>query len=823
MQSDLYFRRHCVLATVCAFFICLLSVQAQDLDEPLFKCTTRGCAEYTPIHTSKRDAMTTIVITDSISFEVFYMDSGTGIGFDDAVQGPQARSIVEAVLQFVGNSLRLPSPGDSRRAFEVVIEASVNDAGQSFLAEGGSYYFPISDGFARSSSEAMYISGGDNFPGFPEMSLRVNFGAAWHFEFSPVPQGQQLYDFYSVILHELVHAMGVISHTDASGSSLFGRPNARTSFESYLGVMSSNGLIFNTDGALQVDASALTGGAGALVFISSQTSNCVVPPIIFTPNTFALGFSLQHLDGTAFPNAVIQPITQLGVTRRSFVAEEASILEALGYHFNPQRVISCSMSTMSPVMAPAMTLPPLPPIANTPTAAPDTLTLNPEADVTLYDDQEGDLANGLGTTLLAGVSSSGLRRRFAVKFDISQIPAGSIILSANLRLTVATAQVSISSFSVHNVLRNWDEGNSLASDPSVGTLPMPSDATWIHSFYPALRWTNPGGDFSQVVSATFSVMFQGLTSIMSTDEMVTDVQHWLDTGNNYGWLIKTDETSGPTSEFASAQASAGSPELVVTFQRPAPPTTSAPAVLAPSTTGKFLVPTTAPPTTMAPNGQGQGDPHFVGFRGQIFDFHGKPDMVFNLVTAPSFQMNSRFVNADLRPEKTKTYMGSVGINVCVMGDSGERKFRQLYFECDRSNQTHIARLNGRDLEPGRRLKGNVLGVKRTERENGKTFIMVGGYRLTVRFSSSKHSSCHINFKMSYRQQTGADLPHGVLGQTSHEGSNTTDFAVEGTLWDYAVKDGVFGSEFAYNQFNANECGQWPVFDDNAQIHRAVGS
>ena len=46
--------------------------------------------------------------------------------------------------------------------------------------------------------------------------------------------------------------------------------------------------------------------------------------------------------------------------------------------------------------------------------------------------------------------------------------------------------------------------------------------------------------------------------------------------------------------------------------------------------------------------QVKGDPHFVGFRGQKYDFHGEVDGVFNIITDINFHLNARFVNADLR-------------------------------------------------------------------------------------------------------------------------------------------------------------------------------
>lgn len=47
----------------------------------------------------------------------------------------------------------------------------------------------------------------------------------------------------------------------------------------------------------------------------------------------------------------------------------------------------------------------------------------------------------------------------------------------------------------------------------------------------------------------------------------------------------------------------------------------------------------APPCTTP---GGCGDPQFIGFQGQNFQFHGMADEVFNLISTPTFQMNGNF-------------------------------------------------------------------------------------------------------------------------------------------------------------------------------------
>jgi hypothetical protein len=46
---------------------------------------------------------------------------------------------------------------------------------------------------------------------------------------------------------------------------------------------------------------------------------------------------------------------------------------------------------------------------------------------------------------------------------------------------------------------------------------------------------------------------------------------------------------------------------------------------------------------LPPSGSVSGDPQFIGFQGQRFQFHGFPDEYFNLISSPQWQLNSHFI------------------------------------------------------------------------------------------------------------------------------------------------------------------------------------
>ncbi len=207
------------------------------------------------------------------------------------------------------------------------------------------------------------------------------------------------------------------------------------------------------------------------------------------------------------------------------------------------------------------------PVPPTPTATPEP-TPTPESqsfsviafkDNTLYESGAGTLSNGSGTSLFAGKTGGGFTRRALIAFDVAgSIPAGSRITSATLEMRMTRTIAGDTDVSIHRVQTEWGEGTSDASgNEGGGAGSTDGDATWLHSRFDSSLWGNSGGDFSAQPSGVTSVGSVGKYTWESTDQMVIDVQRWLDDpSENFGWILLGDETRGSTAKrFASTQIS----------------------------------------------------------------------------------------------------------------------------------------------------------------------------------------------------------------------------------------------------------------------------
>jgi hypothetical protein len=195
----------------------------------------------------------------------------------------------------------------------------------------------------------------------------------------------------------------------------------------------------------------------------------------------------------------------------------------------------------------------------------DTTTINPAKDATLIEAWEdisetGELANGSGVKFFAGRTLKTFDRRAVMEFDIAgAVPAGATIDSVALRLNMDRAREAAFEFNdLHVLTTEWTEGPSDApGQEGAGAPSEAGDVTWLHTTYPAVFWTNPGGDFSAVVSASTLVGDNG-TYTWSTIQMAADVQAWLDDpSSNHGWILigNEDSTDATAYRFGSREGS----------------------------------------------------------------------------------------------------------------------------------------------------------------------------------------------------------------------------------------------------------------------------
>lgn len=210
-------------------------------------------------------------------------------------------------------------------------------------------------------------------------------------------------------------------------------------------------------------------------------------------------------------------------------------------------------------------------LAGAPRASADQVVLTSVADNTLIEDPAGAYSCGAAQYFFAGrvgVNGGSALRRGALRFNLSSIPAGSVVTSASLKLYCSAVGLnSAFTVSLKRMNASWGEGASVAFGGG-GAASEPGDVTWIHRFYPSTLWSSVGGQFSSTVSASRSVPTQGNYVWASTPQLVADVQGWVNSpSSNHGWLVQGNEvTLQSVKRFDSHEAGAATrPQLTVIY------------------------------------------------------------------------------------------------------------------------------------------------------------------------------------------------------------------------------------------------------------------
>lgn len=201
------------------------------------------------------------------------------------------------------------------------------------------------------------------------------------------------------------------------------------------------------------------------------------------------------------------------------------------------------------------------------------VTIGASKDNTLYESLTGNVSNGAGEHFFVGKTATGNTRRALIAFDIpGNIAAGTTIENVVLTLNLSLTNISnkAQTIELHRVTADWGEGTSNAGSPGgPGSAASSGDATWLHRFFDRDTWLVPGGDFSTTVSGSQEVDGVGTYTWASTDEMVADVQGWLDDpSSNFGWILIGNEGANQTAKrFDTKENTTPSrrPRLVVTF------------------------------------------------------------------------------------------------------------------------------------------------------------------------------------------------------------------------------------------------------------------
>ena len=194
-------------------------------------------------------------------------------------------------------------------------------------------------------------------------------------------------------------------------------------------------------------------------------------------------------------------------------------------------------------------------------------------DATLYEDVAGALSNGAGQHMFAGTKGAGHLVRVLLAFDVAgKVPAGSTVTGVKLRLNMSGASAySAQTMGLHRVLADWGEGSTVApGGGGGGGAASIGGATWLHTSFSDQFWSGPGGAFEATSSAAIDA--EGIRAYEwgSTDQMVADVQMWLDNpSSNHGWLLMGNDSATSVKRFDTREnaSEANRPTLTLTFDQ----------------------------------------------------------------------------------------------------------------------------------------------------------------------------------------------------------------------------------------------------------------
>jgi RHS repeat-associated protein len=151
-----------------------------------------------------------------------------------------------------------------------------------------------------------------------------------------------------------------------------------------------------------------------------------------------------------------------------------------------------------------------------------------------------------------------------VAFDLSGIPAGSTVTSANLSLYMRITPAASVTVGAHQLTGDWLPGTGVGTQSGDGAL-------WTVR-KPGLAWGTPGGDFATAAIATVSHR-AGAASGTDTFDLTTLAQKWADgSAPNLGVLLRVEQITNSLGQYLtydtgdSTYSPAQRPQLAVTYR-----------------------------------------------------------------------------------------------------------------------------------------------------------------------------------------------------------------------------------------------------------------
>ncbi len=181
---------------------------------------------------------------------------------------------------------------------------------------------------------------------------------------------------------------------------------------------------------------------------------------------------------------------------------------------------------------------------------------------------ENSTGNSGGSDFMrAGLNGKGDIRRTLIRFDLSDIPPQSVILSAMLEIVVvdfAGNGPSETAQTLHRLNQVWTEGSGIDERGEF----VDNAVSWNSTQEGVQLWDTPGGTFESQSSAEAIIPAEMNASIIwNGSGVVQDIQNWVN-GDvpNYGWIIVGDEnTSRSVRAYATSEFGEIEPKLHIEY------------------------------------------------------------------------------------------------------------------------------------------------------------------------------------------------------------------------------------------------------------------
>lgn len=265
-----------------------------------------------------------VAVRAQIVFSFAYNDAAN-TGFNDNTLGAERK----AALQSAADTLASYFTGYPSRTVTINVNISENHSGSGTLASAGSRFFTTANSFQAGLVQQMIQTGNNNSQSSLG-SMTWNFGHAWDYD-DHVAGGT--FDFKTVAIHELLHAVGFSSYISSTGAG-GGNGSTYSKFDQFLTDASGNRLV--DTGGNYVGGSILSNGTGSDVYFSgtnAMAANGGARVHIYSPATYLDGSSLGHLDTDFFTSAayIMEHAVASGPATRTLSAIELGVLTDLGY------------------------------------------------------------------------------------------------------------------------------------------------------------------------------------------------------------------------------------------------------------------------------------------------------------------------------------------------------------------------------------------------------------------------------------------------------------------------------------------------------------